>query len=268
MGNLVSCTSSKKQVNPKNNTRKAQLQKLEKENEPQPAPEVKGQVHTQEISVKEEKEKSVSQAAPVVQYNPLKPISQEDMDSLFYNAHTEHGFTDEPVDPAILRKLVELTLLPPSAYNCSPLRVLFITRNSPELKAKLVECCAAGNRQKCSEAPVVAILCTDTKYSEKLPYLMPMVQGVQQIFESDPEVLEESRVRNGNLQAAYFIMAARALGLGVGPMGGFSNKAVNEAFLADSTWTSNLLINLGYPNVNKRYPRAPRLPFNESCQVR
>ena len=195
----------------------------------------------------------------------MSVFTTEHFDALFTKAHTEHGFLPQEVPQELLQQAVDMALLGPTAFNCLPMRIVFV--KSAEGKEKLSACLMEGNRQQTAEAAVTAIICFDEEYQEQLPKTMPFVPGAKDYFPPGTDGHKGAMLRNGNLQAGYFIMALRALGLGCGPMSGFSNDAVDAAFLADTKWKSNFLINIGYPVVEKRYPRAPRLSFEEATKL-
>lgn len=197
--------------------------------------------------------------------NPMSAVPQESLDQIFYKAATEHGFEAKEIPEAVLKQLVEITLLGPTAYNCFPMRIVFV--KSAEGKEKLATALMEGNKQQTAEAPVTAIICFDTEYEEQMDVTMPFVPGAKNYFKGESH--DPAMLRNGNLGGGYFILAARALGLGAGAMSGFDNAKVDELFLKDikdGKWKSNFLVNLGYPVVAKRYPRAPRLSFEDATE--
>jgi 3-hydroxypropanoate dehydrogenase len=195
------------------------------------------------------------------------PLDAAALDRLFRKART-YGTTASswlarPVDDATLERLWELTKWGPTSANCSPLRVVFV--RSPEAKAKLRPALSAGNVDKTMAAPVTAIMGTDTRYYDKLPFLFPHTDA-RSWFAGKPNQ-EITGFRNATLQAGYFILAARALGLDCGPMSGFDNAAVDAAFFPDGGVRSNFLVNLGYGDPASLFPRSPRLGFAEACSI-
>jgi 3-hydroxypropanoate dehydrogenase len=190
-------------------------------------------------------------------------IAPESIDKIFTNAHTVNGFHAKPVEDALLQKALELAQLAPTAFNCCPMRVVFV--KSDEGKEKLKKCLMEGNVAKTMEAPVTAIVCFDTEFVAKLPELCPAFDA-KAVFDSAPPMVEPTMLRNGNLQGGYLILALRAMGLDCGPMSGFDNAAVDAVFLEGTTWKSNFLINIGYGVAEKTWPRAPRLPFETATK--
>ncbi len=202
-------------------------------------------------------------------WNPAMatPLDDLALDQLFRKARTYgtdgSSWLDRSVDDATLQRLWELTKWGPTSANCSPLRVVFV--RSREAKAKLRPMLAPGNVDKTMAAPVTAILATDTRYYDKLPFLFPHTDA-RSWFAGTPNEATHG-FRNATLQAGYFILAARALGLDCGPMSGFDNAAVDAAFFPDGVLQSNFLVNLGYGNPASLFPRSPRLGFSEVCRI-
>jgi 3-hydroxypropanoate dehydrogenase len=194
-----------------------------------------------------------------------KVVSDESLGVLFRNARTHNVWLDRPVEDGLLRQVYDLAKMGPTSANMSPMRIVFV--KSHEAKEKLRPCLDAGNVDKTMAAPVTAILGMDVHFYEKLPKLFPHANA-RAWFEGLPEnVLEYIALRNSSLQGAYFLLAARALGLDCGPMSGFDNVKVDAAFFAGTTVKSNFLCNLGYGDASKLYPRSPRLDFDEACKV-
>ena len=195
-------------------------------------------------------------------------LDEHDLDTLFRTARTFSRQPDTwlptPVSEATLRQVWDLARMGPTSANCSPMRVVFVT--TPEGKAKLAPAMDEENRQKTTEAPATAILGMDLAFYEKLPYLFPHTDA-KSWFEGKPDHIRTTALRNGSLQGAYLIMAARALGLDCGPMSGFDNAKVDEAFFAGTTIKSNFIVNLGHGNRARLHPRNPRLSFDEACRI-
>jgi 3-hydroxypropanoate dehydrogenase len=186
------------------------------------------------------------------------------LDRLFRTARTHNVWLDRPVEPELLRRLWDLAKLPPTSANCSPARVVFVS--SPEAKARLAPALDEGNRAKTMAAPVTAIVATDHRFYDKMPYLFPHVDA-RDWFAGKPHA-DIAAFRNGTLQGAYLILAARALGLDCGPMSGFDNAKVDATFFANEPHVrSNFLINLGYGDPSTLFPRSPRLSFEEACRI-
>ena len=194
-----------------------------------------------------------------------KVLSDDSLDLIFRAARTHNVWLDKPVDDGLLRRVYDLAKMGPTSANMCPMRVVFV--KSKEAKEKLKPALDAGNVDKTMKAPVTAIIGMDVRFYEKLPQLFPHADAKAWFKDLPPEVLEYIALRNGSLQGAYFIVAARALGLDCGPMSGFANAKVDAAFFAGTTIKSNFLCNLGYGDVTKLYPRSPRLTFDEACKV-
>ena len=185
------------------------------------------------------------------------------LDRLFRAARSQNKWQDRPISEAQLREIYDLLKLGPTAGNSSPARFVFVT--SPEGKEKLRPALSSGNLEKTMSAPVVAIAAYDLDFTEQLPKLFPHMDA--RPWYADPEVRQVNAFRNGSLQAAYLIMAARALGLDCGPMSGFDNAGVDGAFFGGTTYKSNFLLNLGYGDAAKLMPRSPRLSFDETARI-
>ena len=191
-------------------------------------------------------------------------LSDAALDQLFRTARTHNELGGEVSDET-LRRLYELAKWGPTSANMSPLRLVFV--RSPQAKARLAPALDEGNYAKTLAAPVTAIVAYDMAFYDKLPYLFPHTDA-KSWFDSKPEpALETAALRNGSLQGAYVLMAARAVGLDCGPMSGFNNAMVDEAFFAGTRIKSNVLINLGHGDPAKLFPRSPRLSFDEAAQV-
>jgi 3-hydroxypropanoate dehydrogenase len=192
------------------------------------------------------------------------PVSQEALDQLFREARTHGAWLPEPVPVELLRKVYELACLGPTSANGSPARFVFLT--TPGAKALLKPALAPGNVDKTMAAPVTVIIAWDTEFHEHLPRLFPQAD-MRSYFVGNKPLTEENAFRNSSLQAAYFILAARALGLDCGPMSGFDAAKLNAAFFPDGKWKVNLLCNLGYGDPSKLHPRNPRLNFEEATVI-
>ncbi len=186
------------------------------------------------------------------------------LDQLFRTARTQNAFLDKPVDDSQLKALYELLKWGPTAANGSPARFVFV--KSPEAKAKLAPALSEGNHDKTLAAPVTVIVGFDEDFHEKLPFLFPHTDA-KAWFDGPREGRTEGAFRNGSLQGAYLILAARALGLDAGPMSGFDNAKVDEAFFKGTAIKSNFLVNLGYGDASGLFPRLPRLSFDEAARI-
>ncbi|MGY6563776.1 MAG: malonic semialdehyde reductase [Halomonadaceae bacterium] len=193
-------------------------------------------------------------------------LSQPVLDQLFHEARSHAYWQDRPVDDATLRELYDLVKMAPTSVNCNPLRILFL--RTRQAKEKLMPALKEGNRHKVEEAPVTAILAYDRRFHDHLPELFPHVDA-RAWFVGDEPYREETAFRNASLQGGYFILAARALGLDVGPLSGFDNDMVDGLFFAERypNYRSNFLCNLGYGDTAKLHPRGPRLSFEQACQL-
>ncbi|MBK1680511.1 malonic semialdehyde reductase [Rhodocyclus tenuis] len=199
------------------------------------------------------------------------PISDDPVDgaalsAIFLDARTHARWTSRPVADATLQRAYELARMAPTAANCQPLRIVFV--RSAEAKARLLPALAPANVDKTMNAPVTAILAWDTRFYELLPKLFPHTDARAWYAGDDKAALaHETAFRSACLQAAYFILAARALGLDCGPMSGFDNATVDREFFADGRFRSNFLCNLGYGDAAALHPRSPRLDFAEACAI-
>ena len=192
-------------------------------------------------------------------------LSGEQLDLLFREARTHNAWLDRPVDDDLLKRVYELARMGPTSANMCPMRIVFV--KSREAKERLKPALDAGNVDKTMQAPVTAIIGMDVHFYEKLPKLFPHADARAWFKDLPENVLEYIALRNSSLQGAYFMLAARALGLDCGPMSGFDNAKVDAAFFAGTTVKSNFLCNLGYGDASKLYPRSPRLSFEEACKV-
>lgn len=192
---------------------------------------------------------------------PLDPAA---LDLLFRNARTHTKWTDQPVTDEDLHEVFDLLKMAPTSANCSPARFLFL--RSREAKEKLRPALSAGNVEKTMAAPVTVIVAHDPHFYDQLPKLFPHADA-KSWFAGNFDLAQETAFRNGTLQGAYLILAARAVGLDCGPMSGFDNAKVDAAFLSDRGWKSNFLVNLGHGDASALFPRSPRFEFAEACQV-
>lgn len=189
------------------------------------------------------------------------------LDVLFRTARTQNGFLDQPVTDAQLKEVYDLMKWGPTTMNTQPMRIVFV--RSQSAKEKLAPALSPGNLDKTMKAPVTAIVAWDTQFYDHLPRMFPHRADARDVFAGAGKegVAHTHAFRNGSLQGAYFIIAARALGLDCGPMSGFDNAKVDAAFFPDGRFKSNFLCNLGKGDPSKVMQRLPRLTFEESCQV-
>jgi 3-hydroxypropanoate dehydrogenase len=205
-------------------------------------------------------------------------LQDDALDSIFRTARTYNGWLDRPVTDETLHELYELMKWGPTSANSSPARFLLL--RTKQAKERLRPALAPGNVQKTMSAPVTVIVGHDLRFYEKLPKLAPQNPAFRDLFANNPELAEATAKRNSTLQGAYLIIAARALGLDCGPMSGFDNAKVDEAFFGagverDETYEeyvpgtikSNFLCNIGYGDPASVRPRAPRLHFAEVCRL-
>jgi 3-hydroxypropanoate dehydrogenase len=191
-------------------------------------------------------------------------LGDDALDLIFRRARTHRAWLDRPVPDDLLRRLYELAALGPTSANCSPMRLLFV--KSREAKERLRPCLSPGNVDKTMQAPVTAIVGHTLEFPEDLPRLFPAAD-MRALFVGKPEFIAATAFRNGSLQGAYLMLAARALGLDCGAMSGFDTSKVDAEFFADGRAKSNFLCNLGYGDPGKLGPRPPRLPFDEVGRI-
>ena len=195
----------------------------------------------------------------------MSTLNEEGLKLLFTEARTQNGFLDRPVDPKLLQQAYEIARLAPTTANNQAMRVAFVTSQAG--KERLVPTLSPGNVDKTKQAPVTAIVAYDVEFYEKLPKLMPQVDARSWFAHLPAPTIHHVAHLNGSLQGAYLIIALRSLGLDCGPMGGFDNAKVDAEFFAGTTWKSNFLVNIGYGDPSKVYPRNPRLDFDEACKI-
>lgn len=191
-------------------------------------------------------------------------LDDHSLNTLFRKAHTHNFWLDKPVSDALLQQIYDLMKWAPTSANSSPARIVFV--RSAAAKQRLLPAIAPANQEKTQSAPVTAIIAHDSEFYEKLPRLFPAADA-RSWFVGNQALIDTTAFRNGTLQGAYLLIAARALGLDAGPMSGFDNKKVDQAFFPDGKIKSNFLINLGYGDSSKLFPRSPRLSFEEVAQI-
>ena len=192
-------------------------------------------------------------------------VNDKALDAIFRQGRSHSFWLDKPVSEVTLQAVYDLMRMGPTSANSSPARILFA--RSKEAKERLRPHLIPTNVEKVMTAPVTAIIGYDLKFYEHLPKLFPHNLTARTWFEGDDEKIRVNAVRNGTLQGGYFILAARALGLDCGPMSGFDNAMVDAAFFKGTRIKSNFLVNLGYGDASRLYPRGPRLGFEEACQL-
>jgi 3-hydroxypropanoate dehydrogenase len=192
-------------------------------------------------------------------------LTDNGLDVIYRNARTHTVWLPKPVDDALLKQAYDLAKMGPTSANMCPMRIVFV--KSQQAKEKLKPALDAGNVDKTMSAPVTAIIGMDIRFYEKMPQLYPQADAKSWFKDLPESTLEYIALRNSSLEGAYFMLAARALGLDCGPMSGFKNATVDAAFFAGTTIKSNFLCNLGYGDDSKLHPRNPRLSFDEACQI-
>jgi len=183
---------------------------------------------------------------------------------LFNEARTHNGWTDQPVSDDTLRELFDLLKMAPTSANCSPARFVFL--RSAESRQRLVPALLPGNLEKTLAAPVTVIVACDLAFHEQLPKLFPHADA-RSWFAGNEDLIRETAFRNGTLQGAYMMLAARAVGLDCGPMSGFDNAKVDAEFFTGTSWRSNFLCNLGHGDPSRLFPRGPRFDFDDACRI-
>lgn len=194
-----------------------------------------------------------------------KILEDQALDTLFREARTHNKWQDRDVSETLIKAVYDLMKYGPTAANSCPARFVFV--KTPEAKEKLKPYLDAGNVAKTMAAPVTAIIAYDIKFYDQLPKLFPHEPGARDWFAGKDQKIAESALRNGSLQGAYLIMAARSLGLDCGPMSGFNAEGINKAFFADGQYRVNFLCSIGYGDPSVLFPRSPRLSFDEACEV-
>lgn len=192
-----------------------------------------------------------------------KIITDEALDLIFRQARTFNAWHPRDVPDTLLQAVYELTKMGPTAANSQPMRVLFV--KSPEAKEKLKPHLDAGNVDKVMAAPVTAIIAYDINFYEQMPKVFPHAPAAINWYKGHDNTAH--LLRNSSLGGAYLMLAARALGLDCGPMSGFNNAGVDDAFFGNTSWKSNFICSLGYGDTTKQHPRGPRLTFDEACKI-
>ncbi len=191
-------------------------------------------------------------------------LNQDALDQLFIEARSHNGWQDKPVTVDMLKQIWDLTKMGPTSANCSPARIVFVV--SDEGRERLKPCLNEGNVEKTMAAPATAIIGHDMRFYDRLPELFPHADA-KAWFEGNDDLIKTTAFRNATLQGAYFMLAARALGLDTGAMSGFDEAAVDAAFFAGTEVKSNFLCNIGFGNGQDMFPRSPRLDFDGACSV-
>ncbi len=192
-------------------------------------------------------------------------LSDKGLDLIFRAARSHNAWLDEPVGDTLLNAVYDLMKMAPTSANCCPARILFL--KSKQAKERIKPHLDEGNVNKVMTAPVCAIIGYDTEFYEKLPQLFPHNPDAKNWLADNETLAQSTAFRNGSLQGAYFIIAARSLGLDCGPMSGFDNDGVDRTFFPGGKVKSNFICSLGYGEASALHPRGPRLPFDEACRI-
>ncbi len=192
-------------------------------------------------------------------------LSDSALDTLFRTARSYNRWQNKPISHATLQELYDLLKYGPTSANCSPARFVFLA--SRQAKERLVPHLMEANIPKVMGAPVTVIIGYHTRFFDRLPELFPHNPGARDWFVNDKDLGYPTAFRNGSLQGAYLMLAARALGLDCGPMSGFDNAGVDQDFFPDGAIKSNFLCALGYGSEEMLFPRSPRFDFNDVCEV-
>ena len=193
-----------------------------------------------------------------------KIINDEALDVIFREARTHNGWEERSIADALMQAVYDLMKWAPTSANCFPARFIFVS--SDEGRARLKPHLAEGNLEKTMSAPVCVIIGHDMEFYEKLPELFPHTDA-KSWFVGNDDLIAETAFRNGTLQGAYFMIAARALGLDCGPMSGFDKEGVDKEFFAGTKVKSNFLCNIGYGTDENLFPRSPRPSFSDVCNI-
>jgi 3-hydroxypropanoate dehydrogenase len=193
-------------------------------------------------------------------------LDQQALDQLFLKARTQNGWLPTPVTDDQLREIYDIMKMGPTSANTCPARLVFL--RTPEAKARLLPALTPGNVDKTRAAPVTAIIGYDTRFFEWMPKkLFTHRPDMAENYAKNAALAEITAFRNGTLQGAYFMLAARAVGLDVGGMSGFDNAKVDAEFFPDGRVKSNFLCNVGHGDPSKVLPKLPRLDFDEACTL-
>lgn len=191
-------------------------------------------------------------------------LDDDAIDLILRDARSHYAWTDRPVGEDLLRTLFEITIAGPTSMNTCPARFVFVTSEAG--KDRLAKSLKAKNIDKMRAAPVTAIVAWDPLYWQRLDFLFPH-EDRKHLFDGKEDYAEITAFRNATLQGAYLMIAARALGLDVGAMSGFSNEIVDQEFFAENGWKSNFLVNLGYADESALFQKLPRFTFNDICEI-
>lgn len=195
----------------------------------------------------------------------MTTLDKAALDLLFNNARSHNDFEKLNLDDGVLEQLYDLMKMGPTSANCSPARLVFV--RSEAAKARLIPLTMPANQEKIANASVCVIIANDTKFYNRIPELFPHNPSARDWFAGSADFAAETAMRNGSLQAAYLMLAARGLGLDVGPMSGFDVAGVNAEFFPEGRFSANMLCNIGRGKADALFERSPRLAFDDACQI-
>jgi 3-hydroxypropanoate dehydrogenase len=191
-------------------------------------------------------------------------LDDASIDLILRDARSHYAWTDKPVSDALLHEIYDITISGPTSMNTCPARFVFV--RSPEGKARLAKSLKPANVGKMMGAPVTAIIAWDPAYWQRLDFLFPH-DDRKPLFANNADYAYDTAYRNSTLQGGYFMIAARALGLDVGAMSGFSNAIVDQEFFSENGWKSNFLCNIGYADETALFQKLPRFAFSDICEI-
>lgn len=194
----------------------------------------------------------------------LARLGDAEIDLILRDARSHYAWSDRPVSEDLLREIYEITIAGPTSMNTCPARFVFVTTDAA--KERLAKSLKAKNIEKMKSAPVTAIIAWDPLYWQRLDFLFPH-EDRKHLFAGKETYAHDTAFRNSTLQGAYFMIAARAVGLDVGAMSGFSNDIVDQEFFGQNGWKSNFLCNLGYADETALFQKLPRFDFDDVCEV-
>jgi nitroreductase len=187
------------------------------------------------------------------------------LDQLFLKARSSNGFIDKAVPESLLREIYDVAKYGPTSMNTQPAR--YIMLSTPSAKERILPAMSPGNVDKTKSAPVVVIVASDSHFYEHLPHTFPNKPDAKELFAGNAGLAQGTATRNTTLSGAYFMIVARAFGLDCGPMSGFDASKVNAEFFPDGRCKVDFILNLGYSDTSKIFPRNPRLSFDQACTV-
>lgn len=194
----------------------------------------------------------------------ISRLSDDAIDLILRDARSHYAWTDKPIPEGLLEEIYEITINGPTSMNTLPARFIFV--KSAEGKERLAKSLKPQNVPKMMGAPVTTIIAQDMDFWHELPFLFPH-EDRRHMFEGNEDYCKDTADRNATLQGAYFMIAARAVGLDVGAMSGFSNAIVDEEFFAGTSLKSNFLCNIGYADETALFQKLPRFAFEQVCSV-